>query len=493
MTIDRSPRARCVLVLGTGRGAGTSWLVAALCRWYARQGLRVAPFRAQHVGDDVRTVDGGPIGTAPYLQALAARAVPHVRMNPLLLKPADDGRDEFLLLGQAQQALRTLPCGERAAAVWPQVRRAFDQLRQAHDVVVIDGESAPTDGIPSNVESLGRRIAQHANAATLLVADIDRGGAFAHLYGTWLLLDQPERACIKGFVLSKFRGDTALLAPAPQLLQQRTGVPTVATIPLRRDLRLPTLDPVFDAHGSGTQAARITIAIVRGPHIGRLDEFQPLQCIPDVRVVWARDSADLAAADWIVLPGSTDTSADLAWMRAGGLDRAVCAHAAAGRAVLGICAGLQLLGEALIDPDQIDGNAAGLGLLPLVTRFERAQTLARTRATFGPLTGAWQALSGLAVEGYQVHHGQTDRARKAQHPAMAAAGDVAQPVLPDDLGWCNGAGNVLGTYLHGLFEDARVVRALFGPDAPTLDALFDALADQIDAAFSPGVLHALVE
>ncbi len=493
MTIDRTPRARCVLVLGTGSGAGASWLVAALCRWYARQGLRVAPFRAQHLGDDVRTVDGGPIGAATYLQALAACTLPQVGMNPVVRKPATGSGEEFLLLGEAQQALQALPPGARAQAAWPQAQRTFDQLRQAHDVVVIDGESAPADDISSDPDGLGRRIAQHANAPTLLVADIDRGGAFAHLYGTWLLLEQPQRACIQGFVLNKFRGDAALLAPAPQLLQQRTGVPTAATIPLCRELRLPTLEPMFDAHGSGTKAARITIAIVRGPHVGSLDEFQPLQHVPDVRVVWARECAELAAADWIVLPGSTDTPGDLAWMRARGLDRAVCAHAAAGRAVLGICAGLQLLGEALIDPDQIDGNAAGLGLLPLVTRFERQQTLARTRTTFGRLTGAWQALSGLVVEGYQVHHGQTGWAQAAQHPAMAAVGDVAQPVLPDDLGWCNGAGNVLGTYLHGLFEDAAVVRALFGSDAPTLDALFDGLADQIDMAFAPGALQALVE
>ena len=469
--------ASCVLVTGTSRGAGTSWLVTALCRWYARQGLRVAPFSARPASGDVRMVDGGPIGVAQYWQALAARAQPHRRMNPVGLQPTDDAHDPSLAPDTALLA---------------QLTGALDELRANHDVVVIDGDGAPVDRSPAGGAGLALSLAHGAHARALLVADIDRGGAFAHLCGTWLLLDEAARSCIAGFVLNRFRGDPALLAPAPALLQRRTGVPTMGTVPLLTGQRLPLADAAFDAYGSGTAGARLTIAVVRYPDIGSgVDEFRPLQQLSDVRVVWAQTSADLVAADWIVLPGSSDTSVDLGWLRARGLDRAICAHAAAGGAVLGICAGLQLLGEALIDPDRIDGNAAGLGLLPLVTRFEAEQTLARTRATFGRVTGCWQALSGLAVEGYQVHHGRTGWAGAAQHPAMAAAGDVARPVLPNDLGWQNRVGNVLGTYLHGLFEDAAVLRALFGPAAPTPERTFDALADCIDAAFEPGALLAL--
>ena len=490
---DPDSRAACILVLGTGRGAGTSWLVTALCRWYARQGQSVAPFKAQYTGDDRRTVDGGPIGPDQYLQALAARVKPDVRMNPVLTQTRADGSCEVALLGEVQRDAGQGSAEKANGKFWPQVIGALDALRADHDVVVIDGGGALSDGSATAEADLA--LAQHANARILLVADIDRGGAFAHLYGTWLLLDASHRRRIAGFVLNRFRGDAALLAPAPQMLQERTGVPTVATLPMRFEDRLFTGPGAFEAHGSGTSDARITItiAIVRGPNVGNLDEFRPLQRISDVRVIWAEQPADVAGVDWIVLPGSTDTPADLAWMRTTGLDRAVCAHAAEGRAVLGICAGLQMLGEALVSPERIEDNAVGLGLLPLVTRFEGGETVARTQTTFGPLTGAWKALSGLAVEGYQVHQGQTGWAQVAQHPAMAAAGDIAQPVLPNDLGWQNGAGNVLGTYLHGLFEDAGAVQALFGAGAPTLHGTFDRLADCVDNGFEPGVLQALIE
>ncbi len=487
--IDPRPSAHCIMVLGTGRGAGVSWLVTALCRWYARQGLRVAPFKAQYAGEDQRTVDAGQIGPDQYLQALAARAKPDVRMNPVLMHSEPDGSCEVTLLGEVQAELTKASPHERDQALWPQMVGALDALRAAYDVLVIDGGSAPADNTAAARADLA--LAEHADARVLLIADIDRGGAFAHLYGTWMLLDASQRLRIAGFVLNRFRGDAGLLAPAPALLQERTGVPTVATIPMRHADRLYTERGEFEATGSSAPDARITVAILRGPNVGNTDEFRPLQRIPDLCVIWAERPDDLTAVDWIVLPGSTDTTGDLAWMRAGGLDRAICAHAAAGGAVLGICAGLQLLGEALTDPEHIDGNAAGLGLLPLVTRFEPQEKMERTQTTFGQLHGAWQALSGLAVEGYQVHHGQTDWAQVAQHPAMAAAGDVARPVLPGNLGWQNGAGNVLGTYLHGLFEDAEVIRALFGAATPTLDGAFDRLADCIDETFVSGVLQTM--
>jgi adenosylcobyric acid synthase len=231
-----------------------------------------------------------------------------------------------------------------------------------------------------------------------------------------------------------------------------------------------------------------TVAVVAYPRISNLDEFQALKNVPGVRLVWARTPADVAAADWIVLPGSKHTSGDLAWLRAQGLDRAVAAHAERGGAVLGICGGLQMLGEALVDPHGIDGNAPGLGLLPLVTVFAREKTVRHRAARFGELkgelNGAWAALSGVAVAGYEIHHGQT-----AEHPQMAQDG---QAVMPDGLAWQNARGNVLGIYLHGLFEDPGALHALFGAAAPTLDATFDGLADFIDTHFDAGVLAGLI-
>jgi adenosylcobyric acid synthase len=334
------------------------------------------------------------------------------------------------------------------------------------------------------------------------VTDIDRGGAFAHLYGTWALLPEAERALIKGFVLNKFRGDASLLAPAPQMLQDLTGVPTVATLPMWWQHGLPEEDGVFDDRSVKRGAVNLTVAVIAYPRISNLDEFQPLKNIPGLKLQWVRSPSELAGlkpTDWIILPGSKATSSDLAWLRSQGLDAAIAQHAGQGGAVLGICGGLQMLGEALIDPHGIDGNAPGLGLLPLVTVFAQEKTVRHTQTQFsadmpkgsGGQATPWATLAGVQISGYEIHHGQT-----AQHPAMAQAGDVAQPVLSDGLGWQSAAGNVLGLYLHGLFEDPAALQALFaqylqGP-VPTLDTVFEGLADFVEQHFEPGFLKALI-
>ncbi|MDD5478308.1 cobyric acid synthase [Rhodoferax sp.] len=558
--------AHCIMVLGTTSGAGKSWLTTALCRHYARQGLKVAPFKAQNMSNNARVVVSsngqGEIGSAQYFQALAAKAEPEVRMNPLLLKPEADTHSQVVLLGQVSAELTAMPWRERSNHVWPYIAAALDALRAENDVVVIEGAGSPAEINLHASDIVNMRVALHCNAACLLVTDIDRGGAFAHLYGTWALLPEDERALIKGFVLNKFRGDAALLAPAPQLLQDLTGIPTVATLPMWWQHGLPEEDGVFDmtpTFGTGVSslppggalapsggraalgdrcttqgAVNLTVAVVAYPRISNLDEFQPLKNIPGVRLLWARSPAELAglqATDWIILPGSKATTADLAWLRAQGLDAAVARHAKHGGAVLGVCGGLQMLGEALIDPGDINGNAPGLGLLPLVTVFAADKTVQHTQTQFAFMptratadaSGAmaesrflrvrqyeapghdpagvteapggsetpWVSLAGVPVSGYEIHQGQT-----TQHPAMAKAGDVAVAVLPDGLGWQNARGNVLGIYLHGLFEDQAALQALFGArlpgPVPTLDAVFERMADFIANHFEPGVLDGLL-
>jgi adenosylcobyric acid synthase len=501
--------AKCVMVLGTTSGAGKSWLTTALCRYYARQGLKVAPFKAQNMSNNARVVAGaagspsragGEIGSAQYFQSLAARAVPDVRMNPLLLKPERDTHSQVVLMGQVDEALSKMAWRGRSASVWPVIAQALDELIAENDVVVIEGAGSPAEINLHSSDIVNMRVALHSNAACLLVTDIDRGGAFAHLYGTWALLPEDERALIKGYVLNKFRGDASLLAPAPQMLQDLTGVPTVATLPMWWQHGLPEEDGVFDDRSTAAGVVTKTVAVIAYPRISNLDEFQPLKNIPGVRLQWVRSPAELAGlsptTDWIILPGSKHTSGDLAWLRAQGLDAAIARHAGQGGAVLGICGGLQMLGEALIDPHGIEhaylGNAPGLGLLPLVTVFEADKTVQHTHARFdADMAGPWAALAGVQVAGYEIHHGQTQ-----QHPAMAKAGDVARVVMPGGLGWQNAAGNVLGLYLHGLFEDPAALQALFGASqsgpVPTLDSVFDGLADYIEQHFEPGVLSALI-
>ncbi|MBS0318512.1 MAG: cobyric acid synthase, partial [Proteobacteria bacterium] len=265
------------MVLGTSSGAGKSWLATALCRHYARRGLKVAPFKAQNMSNNARVVAtpvlasgfaagppqgetrpprgagshtqwatvGAEIGSAQYFQALAARAEPEVRMNPLLLKPERDTHSQAVLLGQVDAALTALPWRERSARAWPRIAAALDALRAEHDLVVIEGAGSPAEINLMASDIVNLRIARHADARCLLVADIDRGGAFAHLYGTWALLPEADRARIRGFVLNKFRGDADLLAPAPEQLRKLTGVPTVATIPMLPDHGLPEEDGFF--------------------------------------------------------------------------------------------------------------------------------------------------------------------------------------------------------------------------------------------------------
>ncbi|MFT3801199.1 MAG: cobyric acid synthase [Burkholderiaceae bacterium] len=533
--------ARAVMVLGTSSGAGKSFVATALCRWYARRGLRVAPFKAQNMSNNARVVDGGEIGSAQYFQALAARAVPDTRMNPLLLKPEGDMHSQVVLRGRVDPALTAMPWRTRSEHVWPVIAASLDELRAQADVVVIEGAGSPAEINLQDSDIVNLRVARHASARCLLVTDIDRGGAFAHLYGTWALLPEADRRRLAGFVLNRFRGDARLLAPAPQRLRELTGVPTVATLPMWREHGLPQEDGWLDAEwngrlepaatvadggsgsgsgvggsngsnggsggsggsgvGNGSDVAggrTRTIALIAYPRLSNLDEFEPLCRVPGLRVRWVRDAralAALSADDWIVLPGSKSTVADLAWLRARGLDARIVAHAARGGPVLGVCGGLQMLGEAIVDPlgveggasgtvDPLGGNAPGLGLLPLVTCFGPDKAVRATRIVPGALPAGcvWQALSGVAIDGYEIHNGQTRPRADLPAPIEVAPG----------MAWANRAGNVLGLYLHGLFEDPRALAALFGARAPSLEAVFDGLADFVDRHVEPGVLDALI-
>ncbi len=321
--------AQCVMVLGTTSGAGKSWLTTALCRYYARRGLKVAPFKAQNMSNNARVVAptlvasrtalppeganfswgspaknwGGEIGSAQYFQALAARAVPDVRMNPLLLKPEKDTHRQVVLMGQVNAALTAMDWRGRGALVWPTIAQALDSLRAENDVVVIEGAGSPAEINLKHSDIVNMRVALHADAACLLVTDIDRGGAFAHLYGTWALLDAAEKKLIKGFVLNKFRGDETLLAPGPEMLLDLTGIPTVAALPMWWQHGLPEEDGAFDDRSRASGAITKTIAVVAYPRISNLDEFQALKNVPGVCLKWLRSPSALAglkAADWVI-------------------------------------------------------------------------------------------------------------------------------------------------------------------------------------------------
>ena len=480
--------AKAVMVLGTTSAAGKSWLATALCRWYVRQGLKVAPFKAQNMSNNARVVPRpgaalGEIGSAQYFQALAARADPDVRMNPVLLKPESDTGSQVVVLGEVRADLAAVPWRERSERLWPFARDALHALMAENDVVVIEGAGSPAEINLMANDFVNLRTAREVSAACLLVSDIDRGGAFAHLYGTHQLIGAADHRLIRGFVLNRFRGDPDLLAPGPQQLQQLTAVPTLAVLPLWRGHGLPEEDGVFDeATGGGVSGPRI--AVIAAPRISNLDEFQPLRQSSGVQLRWARSAAALSDAAWIVMPGSKHTSSDLAWMRETGIAAAIERHAAAGKPVLALCGGLQMLGEALDDPHGVDGSATGLGLLPIATRFEADKALRKTSANFRGVDGAWSALADVVFEGYEIHHGRT--LEPLPHTARAVLFDSHGAAV----GWQRGS--VLGLYVHGLFESPAVMRALFGADVRSLDSVFDGLADFVDRHFVPGSLSSLL-
>ncbi len=478
---------RFVMVWGTSSGAGKSWLATALCRHAARRGIAVKPFKAQNMSNNARVVAGldglgAEIGSAQYFQALAAGVEPTVDMNPVLLKPERDTASQVVLHGRVDAALSRQGWRERSATLATAARESLARLAATCELVVIEGAGSPAEInlAPQDYVNLGtaRQARELGAFGSLLVTDIDRGGAFAHLYGTWALLPDDLRGSLAGFVLNRFRGDAALLEPGPTDLQRLTGVPLAGVIPMVRDHGLPDEDGLFDTgRPDAAKAGRLRVAVLCPPHISNLDEFEPLRRLPGVQLAWARSVADLHGADWIVLPGSKQVSGDLAWLRAHGLDAAITRHAADGHPVLGICGGLQMLGEALVDPDGHDGergfDGPGLGLLPLVTRYERDKRVRRARLRFGELGGAWQRWSGIESDGYEIHCGVS-----VPHPAMDAPRVALRDDAGDPIGWQHG--NVLGVYAHGLFESPALLRAMWGATAPALDESFDRLADLVD-------------
>lgn len=452
-----------LMVQGASSSAGKSLVTCALARALHRRGVDVVPFKAQNMSNNARVVAGGEIGTAQYLQALAAGLEPDVRMNPVLVKPEGDSRSQVVVRGRPDPELSQRGWRDRRQALWPPIVAALDELLTEHELVLLEGAGSPAEINLRDTDLANMRSALHAGAAVLLVADIDRGGAFAHLYGTWALLPAREQALVRGFLLNKFRGDPGLLAPAPERLEELTGVPTLGVFPWLEH-GLP------DEDGAATPRRRVgapVVAVVRYPTASNLDELKPLEQVADLR--WATDARSIADADLVILPGSKHVAADLAWLHASGLGIALRDHASRGRPVLGICGGLQMLGQRLEDPAGVDGTGEGLGLLPLVTSFAPDKLTRRTVARFGALPEPWAALSGCSFDGYEIRHGRT-----------RAVGEVSE-ALADGLGFVVGA--VLGVVAHGLFESPETLGALVGTTSTrSLEHVFDELADALEHA-----------
>lgn len=464
-------------VWGTSSWAGKSLLATALCACLRRRGIRVAPFKAVNMSNNARVVAGGEIGAAQYFQALAAGVLPSIDHNPVLLKPESDTRSQVVALGQVDRSLSDMAWRDRSEQLWAIAQAAYDRVASTCDAVVIEGAGSPAEVNLADVDLANLRTARHARARAILVCDIDRGGAFAHLLGTWSLLEATDRNRIAGFVLNKFRGDPALLAPAPATLEQLTGIPMIGVVPMTRH-GLPDEDGADPAPSQGHGRR---VRIVRAPAASNLDEWWALRESSECQ--WVTTPSGLADAELIVLPGSKLPSADLAWLRAGGLDSALIDAYRRGVPILAVCGGAQMLGETLVDPHGMEapGTFAGLGLIPAVTSLGASKRVQHKRACFrDDLPAPWTALRGLQVEGYEIHYGNTT----AQPPIQAA--------LKDGTGWVNGP--VLATYVHGLCENPQVIQALVGTLPPrSLAEILDGLADLAEQHLDMDAVVALLE
>jgi len=454
--------APCLMLQGTGSGVGKSVLTAALCRLFARAGYRVAPFKSQNMALNAAvTADGLEIGRAQAAQAEAAGIEPSVDMNPILLKPEADDRSQVVVRGVSVATVTFREYAGMRSALVPIVEESLARLRGAHDLVIIEGAGSPAEINLREGELVNMSVARMADAPVLVVGDIERGGVFAALLGTVELLDPDARARVSGFVINKFRGDPSLLRPGLDELTARTGVPVLGVVPYLADVPVAAEDSLdLDGQAPSTGPSVLDIAVVRLPRIANFDDFEPLAREPGVRVRFVRAVADLAETDLIVLPGSKSTVGDLGWLRACGLAEAISAAAAGGLPVLGVCGGFQMLGVSIRDPHGVESPVpvtAGLGLLPVITTFGKEKTTVRVRARVLGGPGPFANAAGIEAAAYEIHAGITEVDAPRRLFEIVERGD-ASTAEPD--GAANTRGNVAGTYLHGLFANPAVRRAL---------------------------------
>lgn len=417
-----------IMILGCTSDAGKSLIVTAICRLFAKRGVKVAPFKAQNMSNNAAiTADGLEIGRAQYLQALAAKATPCAAMNPVLLKPSADTFSQVIVNGVVDHEISQLPWMERKPLLWGKVQQALLQLQSDYEQIVIEGAGSPAEINLRDGDIVNMAVALECQADVYLVSDIDRGGSFAHLLGTWACLAPAEQKLIKGFVLNKFRGDPLLLGNAMHWLEQKTGIPTVANLPYYRH-QLPEEDSF--RLGTKWQRGKINIALIYYPYAANLDEFDALIHQDDINLVPVHQNVELIDFDAVILPGSKNSGVSLEFLRSTGLDQRIEQFKQSGKLILGICGGLQILGEQILDPLNIeDGDKQGLTLIDLQTEICVDKSTKQTAVD----------CFGGSIKGYEIHHGLT------------VAKAHVKPFLQVNLGWQQE--NVCCTYLHGAFDN----------------------------------------
>lgn len=447
--------AKTIMIQGTMSGAGKSLLCAGLCRIFRQDGYRVAPFKSQNMAlNSFITADGLEMGRAQVVQAEAAGIAPAVEMNPILLKPTGDTGSQVIVNGEILGTMSAREYFAYKKALRPQILEAFGKLDKTYDIIVLEGAGSPAEINLMEDDIVNMGMAQMAHAPVLIAGDIDRGGVFAQLLGTLLLLPEEDRERVKGLIINKFRGDPSILDPGIVMLEERAKVPVVGVTPYLQ-VEIEEEDSLAQRLGERKEAAAIDIAVIRLPRISNFTDFLLLENLEGVSLRYVHNRGELGQPDLIILPGTKNTMEDLAWLRQKGLEAAILKAAERGCAVWGICGGYQMLGRTLKDPDGVEagGHMRGLGLLPMDTVFEREKTRTRVIGVFGKLDGVFAGLEDTPFEGYEIHMGQT----KGECPALGELQDEVSGGQKAD-GAC--AGNVYGTYVHGIFDREEVVRGL---------------------------------
>jgi len=437
-------RTPALMLQGTSSWAGKSILTAAFCRILLQDGFRVAPFKAQNMSlNSFVTLDAGEIGRAQALQAQACRLEPDVRMNPVLLKPNSDTGTQVIVLGKPAGNMDVNQYMRFKPEAFKTIKQAYDQLASEYDVIVLEGAGSPAEVNLKAHDIVNMPMAKYAGAKVLIVGDIDRGGVFASFAGTFDLLDNWERELVEGFIVNRFRGDASLLTEALDFTKRYTGRPVLGVVPYLKNLQLPEEDSVAlkskSRENEQHPSDAVTVAVIDLPYISNFTDFDALRLEPDVVVRFVRRSEDLGAPDVIILPGSKDVPKDIAYLRAAGFEQQILEFARNGKAeILGICAGLQMLGKKISDPHHIESkrnSTAGLGILPISTTLCETKTLRRAAGIHTP--------SGLPVQGYEIHHGQS-KANGLVPDIRRKDGEI--------IGFRSPTAQVWGTYLHGIFD-----------------------------------------
>ena len=456
--------ARAIMVLGTSSHVGKSLLVAALCRIFAQQGYRVAPFKSQNMSlNSAATIEGLEIGRAQALQAEAAGIAPSVHMNPILLKPAGKMASQVIVRGKIWGCLSASEYHQRRVEeLMPIVCESYAKLAAEQDVIVLEGAGSPAEINLKQHDIVNMRMAELAGALCLLVGDIDRGGVFASLLGTMELLEPEEQARIQGFVINKFRGDQELLAPGVHRMESRLQKPCLGVVPYLDGLALEEEDslglPNLHKQDNGEWSSsapdrRLRIAVIALPSFSNFTDFDALRSEPSVTLCFSRSAMQLQHADVVILPGSKQTMDDLNWMRTEGLERAVIEYSSFGL-IAGICGGMQMLGRLILDPNGIEtkGSMRGLDLLPMNTTMRPAKTTIAAKGQLVTSSLFGRPVKNIALRGYEIHVGATSYLDSAQPFArlVRQAEERSEPVTD---GCISSDTRIFGTYLHGLFDE----------------------------------------